>query len=135
MVIALAALLPDCAHNYIPPMPKIPCPPPIPCVDGVGHSSPYATVCINSEITKASPEFVHVKSGQPVDFYIEGMPAGTDLEIQFPATTPVQDPRRDGYHFRIFAKTVTRSTAPGDKYTVIEHTSGKSFDPFIIIDP
>lgn len=142
VVVALACLLPQCASNarrqaaaYVPPMPRVPCPPPIPCADGVGHDSPNAIVCINPEITKASPETVRVKSNQPVDFYITGIPADTDLEIQFPEKTPVQNPRRDGSHFRIYAKSVTQSTAPGDKYTVIEHTSGKTFDPTIIIEP
>ena len=141
-MIALACLLPQCssisgrsASAYVPPLPKIPCAPPVPCVDGVGHDSPYAVVCIDEAITKASPDVVHVKSNQPVDFYITGIPAGTDLEVQFPARTPVQNPRRDGSHFRIYAKQVAKSTAPGDKYTVLEHTSGKSFDPTIIIEP
>jgi hypothetical protein len=105
-----------------------------PC--GQGHDRPNPVVCIDANFTKVTPELVHARSNEWIDFYIAG--SSGDLDVQFTAVTPVHHAHHQGaqetHHFMIQAKQVTQSSGP-IKYRLIDRESGKEIDPEVMIDP
>jgi len=105
-----------------------------PC--GQGHDRPNPVVCIDANFTKVTPERVHARSNEWIDFYIAG--SSGDLDVQFTAVTPVHHAHHQGaqetHHFMIQAKQVDQSSGP-IKYRLIDRESGKEIDPEVMIDP
>jgi hypothetical protein len=105
-----------------------------PC--GEGHQSPHPVVCIDGSFTKVTPERVHAKSYEWINFYIAG--SSGDLDVQFTGVTPLHHAThlgtQESHHFKIQAKKVEKST-DWIKYKVVERESGKEIDPEVMIDP
>jgi hypothetical protein len=105
-----------------------------PC--GQGHDRPNPVVCIDANFTTVTPEKVHARSNEWIDFYIAG--SGGDLDVQFTAVTPVHHAHHQGaqetHHFMIQAKQVNQSSG-WIKYRLVDRESGKEIDPEVMIDP
>jgi hypothetical protein len=86
-------------------------------------------VCIDPTTLSATPDPVHVRSGKPIHFFVNG--GRGELQITFAVGAPVDQEGHEGTHVWARAKTVT--SPEKHKYTII--LDGRQMDPEVMIDP
>ena len=96
-----------------------------PCPGGGGGNVPIA--CIDASL-HATPNPVHAKRGQWVHFFFT---RGTDdLDIQLDV---LENKNHD--HGHAWGKVRGDASFGSHKYTVVDLTTGKTYDPEVMIDP